>query len=528
MTVKRLMAATSLLVLATPALAAPDQGAREARWWGHVEVLASDAMEGRLTGSPGYDNAAAYVVQQFRTIGLQPAGSNGWFQPVELIEQRFDTAKSGASLTLSGAATPLSVPGQIYFRGSFPMPATVDAPMVFAGYGLSVPDAGFDDLAGLDVAGKVVVVIAAAGPPGIPGALKSDARSNLAHMLAERGAVGVLSVTPPKFLEIPWARQVDISAQPSMYFSDASLRDVATPFMAASFNPAEAERLFAGSGHNFAEIAALAESGATLPKFALPSRLGATITVASAPVHGKNVIARLPGRDKALAGENVVLSAHLDALGVGVPINGDTIYNGAFDNAIGVASVIEIAAAMKAAPPRRSIVFAIVTGEEKGLLGSRYFAARPTVPAKSIVADLNFDMPLPIFPLTGVTPIGFDQSTLGDNARMVGKAMGLPVVPDPLPDRNAFIRSDQYSFIRKGIPALFMKYGFATGTAEEVTEKAWRANRYHAPSDDLAQPVMKGEAIKLNDYVAALLRNVADDPKRPAWLKDSPFRRFAE
>lgn len=526
----RILALASAMAVAVPAPAQkPETPAqRETRWWGHVEVLASDAMEGRLTGSPGYDRAAAYVVQQLTEIGVEPAGTDGWFQPVDLVEQRFDPAASSAALVRGNAPVALSVPGQVYFRGSYPMPETVDAPLVFAGYGLSIPEAGFDDLAGLDVKGKVVVVIGAAGPPAIPGALKSDARSGLAATLAKRGALGMISITTPKLTEIPWARQVGISAQPSMYLADAALRDVPVPFMAATFNPAEGELLFAGSGRSFADVAALADKGEALPKMELAGRFTARITAARQPVAGKNIVARLPGRDAALAAENVVLSAHLDGLGIGVPVKGDAIYNGAFDNAIGVASVIEIARVLKAAPPSRSVVFAIVTAEEKGLLGSKYFAAKPTVPKASLVADINFDMPLPIFPLKSVTPIGFEQSTLGDNAQAVSKAMGLPVVPDPLPDRNAFIRSDQYSFIRQGIPSLFLKYGFAVGTPEEAVEKAWRAERYHSPQDDILQPVMKAEAVKLNDYVTALIRNVADDPRRPAWREDSPFRKFAK
>nr|MBA4771362.1 M20/M25/M40 family metallo-hydrolase [Sphingobium sp.] len=221
---------------------------------------------------------------------------------------------------------------------------------------------------------------------------------------------------------------------------------------------------------------------------------------------------------------------HLDGYGVGTPIRGDAIYNGAFDNASGVASLLEIARALKngKVKPKRSILFAFVTAEEKGLLGSRYFARRPTVPQRSIVADLNFDMALPIFPLTSVTPVGYDQSSLGKDAAAVSAAMKLPIVPDPFPDRNVFIRSDQYAFIREGIPSLFFKYGFKAGTPEAETEKAWRANIYHSPFDDLNQPVMPAESAKLNDYVTAVTLRVANNPQRPSWNADSFFRRFAQ
>ena len=529
---RRLLLPVLGLSLVSPAAAGPaEQGAaRIDAWWSHVAAISGDDMEGRLTGSPGYDKAAAYVVAQFEAMGLKPAGVNGFYQPLDLVEQRFDLDASSAMLRSVSGDVPLSVPGDIYFRGGYPMPATVDAPMVFAGYGLSIPEAGHDDFKGLDVRGKVVVVLSG-GPSTISGALKSDARADRAGMLARMGSIGVIALSTPKQVEIRWDRQVGIARGSSMYLADDGLRDVATPFMAATFDPAKAEVLFAGSGHSFAELSALSDAAQPLPTFALPARFAAKIVAASKPVKSANIIARLPGSDAKLAAENVVLSAHLDGLGVGEPIKGDRIYNGTFDNAIGVASVIEAARTLTkkgGKRPKRSILFTIVTAEEKGLLGSRYFAQRPTVPAASLVADINFDMPLPIFAFTSVTPLGYDQSSLGDDARAVAKAMGLSIAPDPLPDRNAFIRSDQYSFIRQGIPSLFLKYGFKVGTQEAETEKAWRANIYHSPQDDLNQPVLKAEGVKMTDYFTALALRIANASSRPKWNDDSYFRRFAE
>jgi hypothetical protein len=520
------------LALAGPATAdlAEPSPARVTAWWSHVEAISNDGMEGRLTGSPGYDRAAAYVVGQFRKFGLKPAGVGGFYQPVDLVEQRFDAEASHATLHTAAGDSVLNVPNDIYFRGGFPMPATVDAPMVFAGYGLSVPEAGHDDFKGLDVRGKVVVVLSG-GPATISGALKSDARADRARLLAQMGAVGILSLTTPNQVEIRWDRQVGISRGSSMYPVDTALRDVPVPFMAATFDPAKAEMLFAGSGHGFAELSALSDASQPVPVFALPGRFAAHIVATSHPVRSANIIARLPGSDPKLAAENVVLSAHLDGLGVGEPIKGDSIYNGTFDNAIGVASVIEAARILsrkEGKRPRRSILFTIVTGEEKGLLGSRYFARRPTVPAASLVADLNFDMPLPIFPLTSVTPLGYDQSSLGEDARAVAATMGLGIAPDPLPDRNTFTRSDQYSFIRQGIPSLFLKYGFKSGTPEAEAEKAWRAGIYHSPQDGLDQPVLKAQGVRMTDYFIALARRIANAPVRPTWNDDSYFRRFAK
>jgi Zn-dependent M28 family amino/carboxypeptidase len=223
-----------------------------------------------------------------------------------------------------------------------------------------------------------------------------------------------------------------------------------------------------------------------------------------------------------------VLPAHLDHLGVFAQGTGDTIYNGAMDDASGVANLIEIAAKIRAdgAKPKRSLLFAIVTGEEQGLLGSQAFAQQPSVDPSAIVADLNFDMPLPLWKLESVLVLGAEQSSLGKDAAVVAATQGLKLVPDPLPDRNAFIRSDQYSFIRAGYPSVAFKFGFAKETPQFQVEHDWRAQRYHSPSDDLAQPVEKEEAVKLNDFVAALAVRVADAQQRPAWNGDSYFRRF--
>jgi Zn-dependent M28 family amino/carboxypeptidase len=524
-----LLPVTAIAQAAPPKSLSEPSPAAVKRWWGHVETIASDANQGRLAGSPGYDRAADYVVGKLKAYGLKAAGTKGYFQPVELMEQRFDQKASSAVLKRPSGDVTLSVPQDLYYRGSSPMPASVEAPLVFAGYGLSIPEASHDDFAGLDVKGKIVVVLSG-GPTSISGALKSDARSNRAKLLAARGALGMIAVSTVRQTEIKWDRQVGISAQPSMYLADESLRDVSVPFVAATLSPEKAELLFAGSGHGFVELSALSDASQPVPTFDLAGRIAMTIATSQSPVHGKNIVAVLPGSDKALRSQYLVLSAHLDGLGVGEPIKGDTIYNGAFDNAVGVATVLEVAKTLAAqkVKPKRSILVTIVTAEEKGLLGSHYFAGHPTMPRAALIADINLDMPLPIFPLTSVTPIGYEESTLGEDARAVGAAMGLPVVPDPKPDRNVFTRSDQYSFIKEGIPALFLKYGFAIGTPEEKIEADWRANIYHSPQDDLLQPVAKPEGVKMATYMTALVRRIADAPTRPRWYDTSYFKRFAK
>ncbi|MGZ8998775.1 MAG: M20/M25/M40 family metallo-hydrolase, partial [Allosphingosinicella sp.] len=346
----------------------------------------------------------------------------------------------------------------------------------------------------------------------------------------QRGAVGMIALTTPKAVEIPWARAMGTASQSGMYLADAEHRDLKKPFVSASFNPATAEKLFGRSGRTFAEVAALADASKPVPGFALGQSLRAEIATRNAPVRSNNVVGLIPGNDPSLRGEYIVLSAHLDHLGVGEPVNGDRIFNGALDNSAGVASLLDIARTLKSGPrPKRSILFVFVTAEEKGLLGSRYFARRPLIPAGGrIVADLNFDMALPIFPLKSVIALGAEESSLGADARAVGEAMGLPQVPDPAPDRNSFTRSDQYSFIREGVPSLAFKFGFARDSPEAAIERTWRSTRYHAQSDDLNQPVERTDAIRLNDYVAALALRIANAPDRPRWSDQSFFKRFAK
>jgi Zn-dependent M28 family amino/carboxypeptidase len=247
-------------------------------------------------------------------------------------------------------------------------------------------------------------------------------------------------------------------------------------------------------------------------------------------VVSQNVAGIFEGSDPKLKDQYVVLSAHVDHLGVGNPINGDAIFNGAMDNAAGVATLLDIAADLKqsSAKTKRSILFVAVTGEEKGDLGSDYFARHPPVPVKSMVADINTDMFLPLYPLKLLTVPGLEESTLGDDIRVVAQQMGVAVQPDPQPARNIFIRSDQYSFVKQGIPAIFPGFGNVKGSKEEAIENKWLAERYHAPSDDLNQPVDKPAAGEFNLLIEHLLVRVADAATNPEWKKTSFFRRYAK
>jgi Zn-dependent M28 family amino/carboxypeptidase len=502
---------------------------RADRWWGDVAALADDGMEGRLTGSPGYQRAADYVVSRLQAMELEPAGTEGFFQPIDFEEQFVDHASSSVSLLAGGREVRLALPDEMIIgRGDGRRPRHVEAPLVFLGYGLHMPEARHDDFAGMDLKGKIAVVISG-GPAEISGALKAHARRDRARLLAERGAVGLISLTAPKAVETPWSRSVAQAGQGGMYFADPALRDVKAEFFNAAVSTEASEKLFARSGRTFTDIAALADASKPLPRMALNQVLRARTVTRHNQIRSSNIVARLPGRDAKLRDEHVVFSAHLDHLGIGNPIGGDGLYNGALDNGAGVASLLDIAGRYRGRGmrPKRSMLFVFVTAEEKGLLGSRFFTLRPTVPRSSIVADLNFDMALPIFPLRSVTALGAEESSLGAVAADVGRSMGLPLVPDPWPDRNSFVRSDQYSFIREGIPSLAFKFGFARNTPEAEIERTWRSTRYHAPSDDLSQPVEKADSVKLNDFVAELGLRIANAPGRPHWNDQSFFRRFA-
>jgi Zn-dependent M28 family amino/carboxypeptidase len=500
-------------------------------WWDYVKVLADDNMEGRETGSAGLKRAEAYVVEQLKADGVEPAGSDGYYQPVKFEVRQIVEKDSSSALIRDGKSEPLALGEDAFFNTRVNLAPEIEAPLVFVGYGLTIPEKNYDDLAGLDLKGKVVVIFGGS-PAEMPGALASHYQSagERWKALKKAGVVGVISLPNPASMDIPWSRMSLNRAHPSMELTDASLNETEGEKLSMIVNPASAEKLFAGSGHTFAEIAELGKDRKPLPRFPLSVSIKAVTKVEKTEVESANVIGKLPGNDPALKNEYVVLSAHIDHLGIGEPINGDKIYNGAMDNGSGSALLLDVARSLKADPAshKRSILFVFVCGEEKGLLGSKYFAAHSTVPAKSIVADINTDMFLPLIPLKMLTVYGLQESDLGDIVREVAEAQGVKVQPDPEPLRNSFIRSDQYSFIRHGIPALAMKVGYEQGSPDAKLYKDWLTQRYHAPSDDTNQPVDLQSAAAFEAIVRGLTIAVANRAERPQWKSDSFFRRFAQ
>jgi Zn-dependent M28 family amino/carboxypeptidase len=514
-------------------------------WWAHIKVLADDSMRGRLTGSDDYLRAAKYVVDTFKSYGLQPAGLNGGFyQPVKFDVQRVLADKSSMSLVIDGKEQPLALGTDAILSARSAQVDTIEAPLVFIGYGLHLPEAKYDDfdsteLPWKDLKGKIVVYING-GPADLPGPLKSYARTApFSKALRDAGAAGAISIPTPKSMDFGWQRVASGASQPGMRLAAApdaaavaakhpALADDHGRMFGATFNPAEAEKLFAGTGHTFAEILALADAQKPLPRFALNKSVKATVVGERSTVESPNIVAKLEGSDPKLKREYIVVSAHLDHLGVGAPIQGRTIYNGVMDDASGVATVLETAKAFGGSKvrPKRSILFVIFTAEEKGLLGSRYFAGHPTVPEGSIKAALNLDMFMPLFALKKLHVQGLEQSTLQIDAKKVGEAHHIVIAGDPEPDRNSFIRTDQYSFVQAGIPALAMKFGWEAGSPEYKAWRGWLAERYHSTADNLDQPVDLVAAAQFNSFYYDLARTVADDPETQHYLDSSFFKRF--
>ena len=497
-------------------------------WWADVERLASDEFQGRLTGSEGYAKAAAFVAKSFERDGIVPAGDRGYFQSVGYIAQAIHPDQTAVTLLRAGQPIKLSVGNDLVLNAGTLQPQTAQGPLVFAGYGIHMPEAGYDDFKGLDIRGAIVVVLIG-GPASLTGPQRAyGLAETLPRALEQGGAAGLIVLLNPKSRDIAWSQVRADSNHPGMMLEEPSLRRFKEPMLSISFNEVMAESLFVTSGQRFADLTRLADAHKPLPHFPLNATLEAHVASSVEHITSDNVVAELPGNDPQLASEALVLSAHLDHLGIGPPDHGDGIYRGAMDNASGVASLIEIARMLheRNQPLRRSILFLAMAGEEKGLLGSRYFVAHPTRHAGSLIADINMDLFLPLYPLKRVIAYGLEESSLGDDARAVAAKRGVEVFTDSDPDEVTFVRSDQYSFIRHGIPALMPCIAPRPGTSEVQLSNQWYATRYHAQADDLKQPVDVQAAAEFDDLMMALALRVANAPHAPQWHRNSFFARF--
>ena len=488
-------------------------------WWNHVKVLSDDSLKGRDTGSPGHESAARYIAAQFKAAGLKPAGTDGWFQRIGFVDVRIDALHVALALREGDTWSPLALGRDLRLTARL---ATddVEAPIVFVGYGLSLPQAGIDELKGLDLRGKIVLHMNGV-PSGLSATMQAHGTRSRWASMQQAGAVGIIAIGAGAV----WNEGATVAGG-TVALADTSLDDNRGQRIGAAMNPALAARLFAGTGLVWDSLVAQAKRGEKLPTAALMVALRATIPTIRRELTSPNVVGIIPGTDRKLRDEVVVFSAHSDHVGTfkGPILTGDSIFNGAMDNASGVATLIETARlAAKRGGNKRTLAFVAVTAEEKGLLGSLYFAAHPSLARGTIVADLNTDMFLPLIPLRGIFAYGSDESDLADDVDAVLRARGLELLPDPEPKENRFVRSDQYSFIRRGTPSLAFKVGYKPGTPDATTWTNWVRDHYHKMSDDITQPVNFETAATYNAMYADLALRIANRATRPAWRKDSFF-----
>jgi hypothetical protein len=494
-----------------------------------MRFLADDLLEGRGTGTRGHEIAARFMASEFEAMGLEPAGEHGtYFQSVPLRSIRSDEQHTTLSVVRDGKEQAL------IFRQDFVSwgdpgrtDISVEAPMVYVGFGVTAPEHGYDDYAGVEAKGKVVAYVYGA-PPRFESAIRAHYSSRItkAANAVAHGAVGTILLDSPALeqlysfkhqvsdLAFPALRWLDAQGQPNDYFPE--LRGVVMLSLEAT------ARVFEGSGKSPEEIYAAGKEGKPL-SFDLSVTAKMKIVSKLEDVHSPNVVARLPGSDPNLRAEYVVYTAHLDHLGIGEPVNDDKIYNGALDNASGSACLLEIARAYSQMKPRprRSILFVSVTGEEEGLLGSDYFAHYPTVARDRLVADINMDAaPALLWPIRDVTAGGGEHSTLGAAAHEAAARLKLDVSPDPHPEQVVFIRSDQYSFVKKGIPSVLLSTGIRSSNPKIKSEeigKRWFETIYHTPRDDMNQPFDFESEAKFARFSFLLGYVVAQQNEKPAW-----------
>ena len=489
-----------------------------------VRSLADDLLEGREAGTRGYDLASLYVAQRFRAIGLSPAGDDGsYFQRVPMLRGVLQADGNAFAIVRDGREQALAfrddfLPGINFNQAR----ADVDAPAVFVGQGVYAPELGHDDFAGVDVKGKIAVMF-----NGAPAKFDNDRRAfyssrrTKAEELVRRGAVGLVVVqTDDEAEHSPWQRTAANWSRPGMRLRGEDGKGIDTwPELRVSayVSAAHADAVLATGGRTSRQLFQDLRDG-KLRAFDLPGTLRLASHTAITPVDSRNVVARLDGTT--LKNEHVVFSAHLDHVGIGAPVKGDAIYNGALDNALGIAVMLEAANRLKheAEPTSRSLLFVAVTAEEKGLLGAEWFARHPTVPADSLVANVNMDMPMLLAPTSDVVPIGLEHSTLQPLVQQAAKEIGVSLSPDPSPEEVVFVRSDQYAFIRAGVPAVYLDGGYTGvgGDAKKIQD-AFLGERYHQPGDDLSQPIQWNDAARLAKLNARIGRLIADAPQRPQW-----------
>lgn len=500
----------------------------------HVEFLASDLLEGRATASRGHDIAAAYVASQFRQAGLQPGGDNDSFlQKVPLLEATPVLPGSSAELVRADDTYTFEYGTHYLPSADFSSASsTLSAPLVFAGFGIDAPELTYNDFENIDVKGRIAVIFS-----GAPAKFSNEKRAYYSweerklSTLVDKGAVGVITVDSSDDIKrTPWERRVAMSWIPQMrWLDEAGVPQNAFPALKLRFrfNHDAATQLFETASSSFAAALAASDDG-TPQGFELPGMLTLSATTGLRKTESANVVGVLPGSDPQLKNEFVVITAHLDHLGRGTAVNGDSIYNGAHDNAVGTGILLEMARALHASnlKPRRSLIFVAVTAEEKGLLGSDFFAQQAQARQQKLVADVNMDMPLTFAPVFDFVALGAPHSTLGTFARQAVAAQGYRLSADAAPEQVRFIRSDQFSFIRRGIPSLKLDTGYQPRNPSvdlDELRRQYLSAHYHQPSDDLTLPIDYPTTADLTRVNLRIVLGVANASAAPRWSNGDFF-----
>ncbi len=511
------------VALAVPAFA-HGSGVDRANLERDVTILSADDMEGREAGTRGHERAAGYVAGRFAALGLQPAGGNGtYFQHVPMLS--YERAEEGNALTIEGMDE-LVLFEDFYSSGTSKQESgSIEAEMVFIGYGLDIE--GRDDFEGIDLEGKIALRLTG-GPEGLNTEEAAHYRSTLSQRLSDRGAIGMLLVNTPVLQEAyPWdviREQARHNTSMTWLHEDGRPETQAPNFFATGvLSPEVSRALLEGQEFDYDDLAAAeATPERRFPSFATGRTARIDFASRFERIDTPNVIGMLTGSDPSVADEYVVLTAHLDHEGIQPTEEegDDEIYNGAMDNAVGVAGIIEVARLLAQDPPRRSVLFVALTAEEKGLVGSAYNAAKPTVTKNQVVANVNLDMPVLTYDFQDVVAFGAERSNLYPQVVAAAEEFGLPLSPDPQPEEGLFTRSDQYSYVVEGVPAAYVEIGFANGG--EAAQGDFLANHYHRVSDEVA--LVNFDALELftavNHHVA---RNIANMEDRPAWNEGDFF-----
>jgi hypothetical protein len=485
-------------------------------WWHTTEALAGDAMEGRDTGSAAYLRAAAYVEGRFKAAGLKPAGEGGtYFQTVPMHQVDVD-AKTARIVVQEGEKSDhtfkLRFLQDITVAVNENLPRDTTADLVFRGY------CGKERMH--DVASKFVVCFGTqrAGLPS-GGERAGNVRS--------AGGVGIINVDDPYF-------SIEPPRWPAAYARSVSLvtgtakRLAGKPFLSLRISAEAFTHLLQYTGHDATTILKSGGTRQPLESFDFPGNfsLAVHLETSEKEISSPNILAVLPGSDAKLKDEYAVVSAHLDGYGYGTPVKGDSLYNGALDDAAYVALIIQLADDIKAGrlpAPKRSILFCAFTGEEKGLLGSHWFVEHPTVPVAKMVADLNLDQLRPLFPLKIMTAEGLAETTLGQTAKEIAASMQIELRPDMEPERGLLRRADEFPFLGIHVPGIGFVFGYDPGTEAERRYREWYEVRYHRPQDDLTQPMDFDAALKFDTFYYRLVEAVANAPERPSFLPGSQF-----